>query len=110
MFVELFSNDNLDVLVLDVANLCVLRDVRPIYYNIADLYCACEYDHSDRSLQFNKFRYITRSLRSDGVRFFKLVLIISFPSRHFQLNPILILEFDIGVRIMFLVDILKDNM
>ena len=31
-------------------------------------------------------------------------------SRHFQLNPILILEFDIGVRIMFLVDILKDNM
>ena len=33
-----------------------------------------------------------------------------FNSRHFQLNPILILEFDIGVRIMFLVDILKDNM
>ena len=31
------------------------------------------------------------------------------PSRHFQLNPILILEFDIGVRIIFLMDILKDN-
>ena len=29
--------------------------------------------------------------------------------RHFQLNPILILEFDIGVRIIFLMDILKDN-
>ena len=31
-------------------------------------------------------------------------------NRHFQLNPILILEFDIAVRIMFLMDILKDNM
>ena len=30
-------------------------------------------------------------------------------NRHFQLNPILILEFDIGVRIIFLMDILKDN-
>ena len=30
--------------------------------------------------------------------------------RHFQLNPILILEFDIGVLIMFMMDILKDNM
>ena len=34
---------------------------------------------------------------------------LEMSSRHFQLNPILILEFDIGVRIIFLMDILKDN-
>ena len=31
-------------------------------------------------------------------------------NRHFQLNPILILEFDIGVRIFLSRDILKNNM
>ena len=31
-------------------------------------------------------------------------------NRHFQLNPILILEFEIGVRIFVLRDIIKDNM
>ena len=31
-------------------------------------------------------------------------------NRHFQLNPILILEFEIGVRIFVLMDIIKDNM
>ena len=30
-------------------------------------------------------------------------------NRHFQLNPILILEFEIGVRIFVLRDIIKDN-
>ena len=34
---------------------------------------------------------------------------VNLSNRHFQLNPILILEFDIGVRIIFLMDILKDN-
>ena len=32
------------------------------------------------------------------------------PSRHFQLNPILIFEFDIGVRIFLSRDILRNNM
>ena len=31
-------------------------------------------------------------------------------TRHFQLNPILIWEFDMVVRIIFLRDIVKDNM
>ena len=37
------------------------------------------------------------------------ILILVCPNRHFQLNPILILEFDIGVRIIILRDILKDK-
>ena len=41
--------------------------------------------------------------------YFIIIIISSSSSRHFQLNPILILEFDIGVRIIFLMDILKDN-
>ena len=46
----------------------------------------------------------------DGRLIFIKILILVCPNRHFQLNPILIWEFEMVVRIMFLRDIVKDNM
>ena len=69
------------------------------------------FDHFCRELQRSCIVVVIFSIRMyHAARCISRRYDLDSTYRHFQLNPILILEFDIGVRIFLSRDILKNNM